>query len=283
VLIKAVTYAATFVLAGGVIFLHFCHDLISESNQFQIRIRLRVSLVLGLFASTVRVFVLAGSMGDSIAAMWDASLVQMIARTGEGTATGFRLLGFLLTASALFSRRRPGYAALIGAMLAATSFAWVGHAKASAPNLLPTLLLSVHLLGVAFWLGALVPLYSITRNANLENVAAVATRFGRIAPFLVAALITAGAIVLWILVAGESEIRVSGYARAFLVKLGLVVLLLGFAALNKMDLSPRLRSGASKAVGRLRQSIVAEIALALLVLVVTATLTTLLGPSTGAD
>jgi putative copper export protein len=61
-------------------------------------------------------------------------------------------------------------------------------------------------------------------------------------------------------------------------KLLLVVLLLGAAALNKLRLTPRLVNGDARAIVILRRSIQFEILAAVLILLVTASFTSLLGP-----
>jgi putative copper resistance protein D len=62
------------------------------------------------------------------------------------------------------------------------------------------------------------------------------------------------------------------------VKLALVAGLLSLAAFNKIRLTPRLSAGDTGAARSLERSIYAEMVLAALILLVTATITTLIGP-----
>jgi putative copper resistance protein D len=165
----------------------------------------------------------------------------------------------------------------VGAAVAATSFAWVGHARAAAQAAAP-LLLGVHVLAAAFWLGALGPLAIQARRREPLELGAVAARFGRIAMALVAVLLAAGAAVLWILLGSVSELWTSGYGRLACAKIALVACLLALAAWNKLRLVPRIAAGDPLAVRSLRRSLRAEMVVAGLILLITAALTTLAGP-----
>ena len=140
------------------------------------------------------------------------------------------------------------------------------------------LLLGVHLLGVAFWMGALPPLFIISRSAQLPRTAAAAARFGRLAVYVVAGLAGAGIFVLSLLLGGVSELWTSSYGRCITLKLVLVVGLLCLATFNKLRLTPRLLAGDAAAGRMLSASILVELSLSVLIMAVTATLTTRFGP-----
>jgi putative copper export protein len=136
----------------------------------------------------------------------------------------------------------------------------------------------VHLLGVAFWLGALIPLLMVARDADLSRIAATARRFGTAALFVVGALLAAGGGLLCLLLSGVSELWTDPYGRLALTKVLLVSCLLALAALNHLRLTPRLFAYDTGALRALKRSILAELAVAGCVLVVTAAMTTLAGP-----
>ena len=129
----------------------------------------------------------AGSMSGALSGMWDGSLLRMIWRAGAGRTNAIRDVGLVLAALGTglgAARQRPPWWSMLGAMAAATSFAWSGHARAliaeSLP-VLPVLLVSVHLLGAAFWLGALPALGSVVRGQDAAAAAAPVARFGLVA------------------------------------------------------------------------------------------------------
>jgi putative copper resistance protein D len=275
--VKTMTYAATLGAAGAVFFLRVCGPLIAGADRPRIR-----SLVVGLaalavFAGGAQILVSAGSMGDDAAGMWDGSLIHMVWQAGAGRANAIRAIGLLLAALGVLSGRPPWWA-LLGAAMAATSFAWTGHARALNPDGLPVLLVSVHLLGVAFWLGALAPLLIVSRNADATIIAATAARFGSSAVVVVGALMAAGIALLWMLLGDVTALWSSTYGRSVMLKLAFVGCLLCFAAFNKLRLTPRLLAGDARAVQNLRASIRFEMILGAVILAVTASFTTLIGP-----
>jgi putative copper resistance protein D len=191
-----------------------------------------------------------------------------------------RVLGLTLTALVLLPSRSPAVVSWIGAAFAATSFAWVGHARVAGYEGLAVSVLGMHLIGVSFWLGALGPLLLIARDPDPAGIGAAAARFGRVALLGVGVLIAAGTVVLACVLGSVSEFWSSDYGRAFVAKLGLVVCLLGLAALNKLRLTPRVNTGIAGAACSLARSIRVEIIVGGLILLTTAALTTLWGPAT---
>ena len=280
VIAKATVYAATFAASGGVFFLAYCRDLLSDLNVARIRRLIGVAIGVAITCSLARVGILAGSMSDAMTGMVDPAMLRMVLGSGEGAATAVRVLGLTLTALALLPSRRLPVIAWIGAVFAATSFAWVGHAHVAGSEGLTVSLLGMHLICVAFWLGALGPLLLIARDPDPARFGAAAARFGRIALWGVGLLLAAGTVLLACLLGTVSEFWSSDYGRAFVAKLGLVVCLLGSAALNKLRLTPRVNTGVAGASSSLARSIRVEIAVGGLILLTTAALTTLWGPAT---
>jgi putative copper resistance protein D len=273
---KTAAYAGTLGAAGAVFFLRYSGALVTSSNRVTIR-RVMLGLsVLSVLAGAAQIIVSAGSMSGDPAGMFDRSLVSMVWQAGAGRAYTLRTIGLLLAALAVSERlSRPAF---FGAVVAATSFAWIGHARSLDPDLFAIVLLSIHLLGVAFWLGALAPLAIVARDGDLPRIAAAAARFGAAAVFVVAGLIAAGAILLWMLLGNFAALWGSTYGRYVTVKLAFVAGLLSLAAFNKLRLTPRLRAGDTQALRSLRASIRFELLLGLVILTVTAALTTLAGP-----
>jgi putative copper export protein len=279
VIVKAALYAATFGAAGAVFFLSYSHSLLAPLDRAVIGRRALGLIGVSLAASIVRVLVTAASMSGDASDMFDSGLVSMVWRAGEGRAIVARAAGFLLVLPSLASHRRPAVLGVPGAALAATSFAWVGHGHATVSDL-AVVLIGVHLLGGAFWVGALGPLWLLTLRQDVRTLASTAARFGNAALAAVGLLILAGLTVLSILLGEVSELWRSGYGRIACVKLALVACLLAFAALNKLRLTPRLIAGDGRAVRTLRRSIAAEMLLAGCIFIATAALTTLTGPPT---
>jgi putative copper export protein len=277
VLVKAALYAATLGAAGGVFFLAYTRSLLEPADRLAIARPLYMLVAAAIVASAARVLLTAASMASDAAGMLDARLLAMVWHAGEGRAGLLRAGGLLLAVVAVACGGRGRWLAILGAALAATSFAWVGHGRAAAQPVAP-LLLAVHVLAVAFWVGALGPLGIVARRRDPRDLGAAAARFGRIAMAVVATLLAAGAAVLCMLLGSFSELWTSDYGCIASVKIALVACLLALAAWNKLRLVPRIVTGDKVAVRSLRRSLRAEMLVAGLILLATAALTTLAGP-----
>jgi copper resistance protein D len=274
---KALVYGATLGACGAVFLLGYANGALNDSQRAKIRRFIGALLIVAALLTLIRILLLTGSMSGSFSGMLDRDMAAMILEAGEGTASSLRIAGLALAVCALSRNRRLQVPALLGAVLAASSFAWVGHVHALEPRLPATLLSGVHLIGVAFWVGALLPLLWCARG-EARRVGTMAKRFGSVAVIVVALLAMAGLGLLWMLSAGQADFWSSGYGIMIALKLLLVVLLLGAAALNKLTLTPRLANGDARAIILLRRSIQLEIFVAALILLVTAAFTSLLGP-----
>jgi putative copper resistance protein D len=277
-LAKAIAYAGTLCAAGGIFFLAYSGALLQISQRALTRRVIGIFLIVAAIASVATIPLLAGSMSGDFAGMFDGANAAMILRAGEARATGIRVAGLALAALAVSANRRFSLPAIMGAMAAATSFAWIGHVHALDPNAFPTLLLCLHLLCAAFWMGALAPLLLVARGGNAAQIASVAARFGKSALVVVPLLLIVGAALLWNLIADAPVFWASSYGRLIAIKLLTVAFLLGLAALNKLHLTPRLSNGDEAAARAFRRSIKAEMLLGGLILLMTAAFTTIAGP-----
>jgi putative copper resistance protein D len=277
-LAKTVAYASTLGAAGSIFFLGYSGALLQGLQCVRIRRSIWILMLISAFASLGTIPLLTGSMSGELSGMYDRESVGMIMRVGDGRATGIRIAGLALALFAISQNRRLQVIGILGAAIAATSFAWVGHIHALLPNALPTALLCLHLLCAAFWLGALAPLLIVARDGHPSQTARIAARFGKCAMGVVVLLIIAGSALLWILIHDAAVFWSSGYGRMFALKLFGVAFLLSAAALNKLYLAPRLLLGDTQAARLLRGSIKIEMVLGGLILLITATFTTVAGP-----
>jgi putative copper resistance protein D len=275
---KAITYAATLGAAGAIFFLAYCGSLLQEPQRSRIRRLIGILCLASALATGAKILLMSAMMSGDLAGMFDMAFARMILGAGEGLASGVRLAGLALCAFAVSSNPRFRALAPAGAAIASMSFAGIGHVHALWPNVAPSLLLCVHLLCAAFWLGALAPLLITARDRNHSQIAGVAARFGKWALGVVVLLLSAGASLLWILIRDAAQFWSSDYGRMMAIKLFFVAALLGIAGANKLYLTPRLLQGHSKAFIWFRRSVQTEMVLGALILLITATFTTVTGP-----
>ena len=98
----------------------------------------------------------------------------------------------------------------------------------------------VHGVAVAFWVGALAPLIALARKRN-GTVLPVLLRFSRIAVPVVGALVLTGLGLAIIQLESFGALIGTRYGIILLVKLTLVAILLGLAALNRYRVTPALK------------------------------------------
>ncbi|SDD86986.1 CopD family protein [Ruegeria marina] len=277
ILVKTLAYTATLVAAGSVMVMIWLRELTEDARGALRRIAVIGALaaaVLSVLRLPVRASFL---MGGSIDGAFDPMMLGIVVDSPLGTSVAVRLIGLALILTILLPVRGARWIALAGALMTCTSFALRGHALGD-PRLLLGALVTVHLAGLAFWLGAFAPLSRATRRESPAKAGALAYEFGTKAFWVVAALVAAGAVTLVLLVSATLEALSAPYGQAFLIKLALFVGVLGLAALNKVRLTPDLQAAVPGAAQRLRRSIAVESALVLAILATTAALTTVTSP-----
>jgi len=137
------------------------------------------------------------------------------------------------------SRRVLSAAAILGV---GTALAASGHASTAPPQWLMRPMVFLHGTGVAFWIGALAPLAAIARRPGASPLV-ILSRFSRVAVPVVAALVLTGLVLAAVQLVSIHALIETRYGLILLIKLVLVTGLLGFAALNRFRLTPKLALG----------------------------------------
>lgn len=194
-------------------------------------------------------------------------------------AAALAVLGVGMLLAATGDDRRALGPVILATLALATVPALSGHAAGAAGN--PVLAVvndTVHVLAAGAWLGTLalvlvvaLPVITGRGGDGDGDVARVIQRFSPLA-LVCAAIVTLSGVVNTLLHVGSpAQLMATDYGRVLLLKVGVVALvaLLGF--INWRVIRPRL--GTADATRRLRVSMAAELALAVLVLGVTAVLT----------
>ncbi|RZU98254.1 copper resistance D family protein [Spiribacter vilamensis] len=214
--------------------------------------------------------------GDDWAAALDPGLLALVANGALGQTLALQAVGGVLIAGGLIRGRTGTASSLIAVVLIAVSFTLSGHVSGTA-EWHDEVLLVVHMLCLSFWVGVLLPLYRLSGQPG-DAAAIVAEDFGRKAIGVVAVLVVAGLITLNTLTGGLPAALQTAYGQLFAVKLGVFALVLLLAAINRRALTPALISGRPGSGHAMRRSLVIEASAIGLIVVVSATFTTLTGP-----
>ncbi|WP_262268341.1 copper resistance CopC/CopD family protein [Microvirga yunnanensis] len=160
------------------------------------------------------------------------------------------------------SRWACSLAALAGVGL---SLALSGHASAAAPQWATRPAVFLHGVGVAYWVGALIPLSLMVRQAPVRALPAI-RRFSNGALVAVAVLTLTGLLLALIQVETPANLIATAYGQVLIAKLVLVAGLLGLAAVNRIWLTPSLAATDGPRGKWLVRSVAAEIVLATAIL-----------------
>ena len=274
IIAKAVGYGAALLAMGGPLFVLVFRSSSNDVRQLARKVAVIAALI-GLAVLALRFGIRAARIsGMGLSGAIDPMMLGFVWDSPLGAAAIWRGAGELLVVALLIRGIVGLSAGLIGALLIAVSYTFVGHSLGD-PRWLLASLLTLHLLAAAFWIGALLPL----RHAvGQPEGARLLHRFGNVASLTVALLVVVGLIFAWLMTGSFSNLLSTAYGKTLLAKLGVVSGLMALAALNKWRFVPALASGTPTAVPHLRRSIQIEAIAVLLILMATATLTSITTP-----
>ena len=245
--------------------------LMFRLNQFR-----SMALIFGgvaLIATLIGFSLKGANLTGDISGMIDLEILVLLWSTPVGTAMALRLCGLGVLIAGLFVARGGLVLSAFGGIISVWSFGHVGHIS-DVGNIVLDVALTLHLITIAIWIGILTPLQRLAREpATYAEAAKVGHRFGLVASFTVPALIIAGGYMSYTLVGSIAALIQTGYGQALIIKVLLVGVLLGLAAANKLRFIPKLSAGDSIAANHLAKSISVEWSVVLIVLAVTAVLT----------
>jgi putative copper export protein len=266
IILRALLYAGAIGAAGGVLF-SLSFPAAARHVERPLERQIFIACWLLIFVEPLRyvAFQLAIAEGDASLAFAPA-MRWMALRTAVGEASAARLVAAIVLLAAC---RRWLSVSLAAAAVIIASFGVEGHTVSHGNRLMLAPLLLIHFAAICWWVGALYPLLALIPKAPPEVVVQTVRGFGRRAVWVVAALLAAGAVLLFALTNGELRPD-SAYQQRFVVKLTLVAALLSLAASNKLRLTPLLDESYALGAVKLRRSIRCEIAIALVILAATA-------------
>jgi putative copper export protein len=278
VVVRTLALAGVLQAAGAAFFVVLFGPWLRRSGQRIRRLGYQAALA-GMALLAAQQWLRGARLADSYAGLVDPSLQRLAWGGSGGHAAWLQLAGLAVIACGLARQRRAAAGvAAAGAAIAACAFALTGHTSEHAPRALLAPLLCVHLLVVAFWFGALLPLYLCSRYEARADAVALLRAFSGVAGWLVPAIGVAGLALALMLIPAANTWR-APYGLLVLTKLGAFGLLLLLAAWNRWWAVPAIAAGDAPAAPRaLRRSIAIEYLLLAAVLAVTAVLTSFYSP-----
>lgn len=274
IIAKALGYGAALLAMGGPLFLVSFRSA-PEATLRLVRKIAVIAALAGLAILALRFGIRAARIsGMGFAGAVDPMMLGFVWDSPLGNAAILRSAGEVLVLALLLKGAFGLGAGLVGALLIAASYTFVGHSLGD-PRWILASLLTIHLLAAAYWVGALAPLHRAAAN---PAGAALLHRFGLIASGTVALLIIVGVTFAWLMVGTFTGLVTTAYGWTLLAKVAVVSGLMGLAALNKLKFVPALAADHPGATLHLRRSIKIEIIAVALILIITATLTSVTTP-----
>ncbi len=303
---RAIHYAATLSVAGSAFFIVFIAEPAFASAGVQtplpalLRPRLAVlawtALLLTVLSGAAWLSAVAQAMsGSSWTEVFSERIVwTVLVETGFGRAWLDRFVLACLLAGmfvpflsvhgvksvAIKSAVVAPAAGLVGAL------AWAGHAfgGAGVEGVIHPIADVLHLVAAAAWVGTLLPLALLLAAAGQGTgsiaVVRVATlRFSAFGIGSVGTLLVTGSINTWYLAGSASALTETDYGRLLLAKVGLFLVMVAIAAVNRLRLAPRLvhdatAAGSATALRQLRRNTAIEVTLGAAIILVVAVLGT---------
>src|SRR5258706_9286217 len=220
----------------------------------------------------------AARMAGEMSGMWDPALQRMAWNSPARAALICRLLGLLLIAVGLQNDGVRGtILAAGGAVLATGAFTLTGHTAVNVHRAALAALLMLHLVVVAFWFGALRPLYTASLRETPAQASDIIERFTAVATWLVPVILLAGIVMAVLLLPNVSALS-EPYGKLLIAKVVGFAVLMGLAAANKWRLGPALVHGPGQRGLWVRRAVAAEYVLVAAVLTITAVMTSFFSP-----
>lgn len=275
--VKALVYMTTFMAMGSILAILTLRRLpLPEVQALR-----RLAIVCAIGAAVLSVARLPVRASFLMGGTWEGAthpmMLAMVSESPLGTCIALRLVGLVLICAILLPARYGRPLAVLGVVIVAASFAFRGHALED-PRFVLAPLITLHILGLAFWVGAFAPLYRLSTSGSGHVAGQVAHDFGRIAIWVVGGLTLAGGITLWLLTGNILTALTTPYGQFFALKLGAFLAIIGLAAWNKLRLTPAVMGQEKGATAHLRNSIRLEAAFVASILMTTAILTTVSAP-----
>jgi copper transport protein len=235
-------YLGLFVGIGGVFFASWIAPTRAGSNL------ILAALIAGLFSALASLGLqgldmLDMTLGDlATSAPWQAALASSL-------GPSLLVAGAAMAAGIVARQSASAGVANVLSVLAMAgvglSLALSGHAATAPPQWLTRPTMFLHGAAVAFWVGALMPLAAMARRPSGALLPAL-NRFSRAAVPVVGLLVLTG-LLLGIIQLGNFRALIgTRYGIILSIKVALVLVLLGLAALNRFRLTPALALDPSK-------------------------------------
>lgn len=252
--------------------------------------RIVVAALVGVAVGTAAAYLLQGAVaGDmSLSDAMDLDVLREVGTTRFGRVALARLALVLLLGGFVWwqrarlpTDRRSSAMGLVasGVVMMAATPGLGGHAGTTSPVALNLTADTVHVVAAGLWLGGLLVLLAAiipARTVDGGPAGVLVARYSDVALVAIAAVVVTGTLRSWVEVR-QLDALDETYGLVLLAKIGVFLPILAAGYVNNRHLKPRLTdtSSAPRAWKTLRRTVTAEVALAVIVVALTALLVNL--------
>ena len=272
-IIKFLLYIAVFGSVGTLVFIFHFYRLLTPLQLDYCSSTSQKFTKVGVLVSFISILSIPGNMSGDLIGIIDINMVNLSIDTLALKASLLLFIGFILIYFLPINFKKIFF---IGNTLAIFiilfSFIVIGHSTKG--GILTQSLVTIHLIGLSYWIGSLLPLKKMCNIADFKELKTITHSFGNYAVFYILALLIAGSIFSFILIGDISNLFNTIYGNVLMIKMLFAMLLISLGALNKLFLVPRLDINNATTIIKLKKSINVEMIIVLIIFFLTSLLTT---------
>ena len=272
-IIKFLLYIAVFGSVGTLVFIFHFYRLLTPLQLDYCSSTSQKFTKVGILVSFISILSIPGNMSGDLIGIIDINMVNLSIDTLALKASLLLFIGFILIYFLPINFKKIFF---IGNTLAIFiilfSFIVIGHSTKG--GILTQSLVTIHLIGLSYWIGSLLPLKKMCNIADFKELKTITHSFGNYAVFYILALLIAGSIFSFILIGDISNLFNTIYGNVLMIKILFAMLLISLGALNKLFLVPRLDINNATTIIKLKRSINVEMIIVLIIFFLTSLLTT---------
>ena len=272
-IIRFLLYIAVFGSVGTLVFIFHFYRLLTPLQLDYCSSTSQKFTKVGVLVSFISILSIPGNMSGDLIGIIDINMVNLSIDTLALKASLLLFIGFILIYFLPINFKKVFF---IGNTLAISiilfSFIVIGHSTKG--GILTQSLVTIHLIGLSYWIGSLLPLKKMCNIADFKELKTITHSFGNYAVFYILALLIAGSIFSFILIGDISNLFNTIYGNVLMIKILFAMLLISLGALNKLFLVPRLDINNATTIIKLKRSINVEMIIVLIIFFLTSLLTT---------
>ena len=272
-IIKFLLYIAVFGSVGTLVFIFHFYRLLTPLQLDYCSSTSQKFTKVGVLVSFISILSIPGNMSGDLIGIIDINMVNLSIDTLALKASLLLFIGFILIYFLPINFKKIFF---IGNTLAIFiilfSFIVIGHSTKG--GILTQSLVTIHLIGLSYWIGSLLPLKKMCNIADFKELKTITHSFGNYAVFYILALLIAGSIFSFILISDISNLFNTIYGNVLMIKMLFAMLLISLGALNKLFLVPRLDINNATTIIKLKRSINVEMIIVLIIFFLTSLLST---------